>query len=239
MSPWTRQAYAATILTTVSEPGESVEPLKGAPVPLLEQRLIAILRADSSDRLMPVLEVLFEGGLRTVELTMTTAGALDSMRGALTGAPNDAWIGMGTVLNRTTAEQAIKAGARFVVSPIVDEEVIAACVERRVPALAGAATPTEMVRARRAGASAVKVFPASVYGPTFLRQVLAPLPDLPLVPTGGIDIDQVPDYIRAGAMAVGLGGSLIGDAMAGADLTELKERARLALKLAASTRRDR
>lgn len=214
--------------------GRTIEPAGGAD--FLEPGVFAILRAPGTSRLRPVLRTLFDAGIRTVELTMTTPGALDGMAVALEEAPPGAWVGMGTVLDREAAREAIRAGAGFVVSAVLDEGMIEACVEAGIPAIPGASTPTEMLRAWRLGATAVKVFPASVLGPGFIRQVLAPLPQLRLVATGGIGVEDAGEFLRAGAVAVGLGTPLLGDALSGGDLEALAGRCRRVLETVAEAR---
>jgi 2-dehydro-3-deoxyphosphogluconate aldolase/(4S)-4-hydroxy-2-oxoglutarate aldolase len=177
-----------------------------------------------------VLDSLFRSGIRTVELTMTTGGAVEALEAARRRAPTDAWVGMGTVLDPGSAVRVIEAGAQFVVAPTTDEATIARCIEAGVPVIPGALTPTEILRGWRAGASGIKVFPASVFGPEYLRHILAPLSGLRLIASGGIAIDQVADYLGAGAVAVGLGGPLTGDALAGGDLNDLERRCRKVLE---------
>jgi 2-dehydro-3-deoxyphosphogluconate aldolase/(4S)-4-hydroxy-2-oxoglutarate aldolase len=155
---------------------------------------------------------------------------VEALAAATERAPADAWVGMGTVLNAATATGVIEAGAQFVVAPTTDESTIGLCTEAGVPVIPGAATPTEMLRAWRAGASAVKVFPASVFGPEYLGHVLAPLPELRLIPSGGIGMEHVTEYLAAGAVAVGLGGPLIGDALSGGDLGDMERRCRTVLE---------
>jgi 2-dehydro-3-deoxyphosphogluconate aldolase/(4S)-4-hydroxy-2-oxoglutarate aldolase len=138
-------------------------------------------------------------------------------------------LGAGTVLTPEQADAAVDAGATYLVSPVVDLEVIEAARRRGVAALPGALTPTEILRAWRAGAAAVKLFPASLGGPGYLRAVKAPLPEVPLVPTGGVGLEEIGGYLRAGALAVGLGGPLVGDAGEGGSLEALRRRAATAL----------
>ncbi|MDA8287409.1 MAG: bifunctional 4-hydroxy-2-oxoglutarate aldolase/2-dehydro-3-deoxy-phosphogluconate aldolase [Actinomycetota bacterium] len=190
-------------------------------------RVVAVLRAPRAATLAPIADVLVGAGVRAVEFALTSAGAVEAIAAYRQSAPPQACIGAGTVLSVADAEAVIDAGARYLVTPAMLPEVIAVGVRRWVPVLAGALTPTEILAAHRAGASAVKVFPAaSAGGPGYLRSLREPLPDIALVPTGGVGIEDAADYLRAGALAVGLGGQLLGDAVRGGDLVALAERAR-------------
>jgi 2-dehydro-3-deoxyphosphogluconate aldolase/(4S)-4-hydroxy-2-oxoglutarate aldolase len=169
-------------------------------------RVIAVARRIDPARVSAVAAALSEGGVEVIEVTLDGAGALDSI-GELT---RGHWfVGAGTVMSVAEAEAATDAGAKFVVSPHTDTTIVAWAVERGIPVMAGAFTPTEVVAAWAAGVSAVKVFPASVGGPRMIRALRAPLGDLPLIPTGGIDGSNAGEFIAAGAVAVGVGGWLI------------------------------
>jgi 2-dehydro-3-deoxyphosphogluconate aldolase/(4S)-4-hydroxy-2-oxoglutarate aldolase len=188
-------------------------------------RVIAILRAGDSSRAEAVADTLVEGGIRCLELTMTTPGALEVVERLAARLPADVEVGMGTVLTAGEVDRAVAAGARFVVSPSVAPAVINAASRHGIASYPGALTPTEIHSAWTAGASAVKLFPAGSLGPGYLTAVRAPLPDIPVVPTGGIDITAVPAWLDAGAGAVGMGGPLIGDALGPAgDLAALAGR---------------
>jgi 2-dehydro-3-deoxyphosphogluconate aldolase/(4S)-4-hydroxy-2-oxoglutarate aldolase len=190
--------------------------------------VIAILRGRSAGRFGAVTEVLCEAGVRVVELTLTTPGALEALAGIRAQVPADIVLGMGSVLTKEDVDASVHAGAQCLFTPTYLPEVVARAVEVGVPIVAGAATPTEIFNAYASGASAVKVFPASqLGGPQYLRAVRAPLPEVPLVPTGGVGVRDVAAYLAAGAAAVGLGGPLLGDALDdGGDLHELAARAR-------------
>jgi len=176
-----------------------------------------------------------EAGVRSLELTLTTKGALGVVERLAARVPAEVEVGVGTVLTAADVDRSVAAGARFVVSPSVDPEVIAAALRHRIASFPGAFTPTEMTAAWKAGASAVKLFPAGRLGPGFLKDVRAPLPDIPVVPTGGVDIASIGAWLAAGAVAVGMGSPLIGDALApGGDLGALAERAGAALAAARS-----
>ncbi|GAA0947947.1 bifunctional 4-hydroxy-2-oxoglutarate aldolase/2-dehydro-3-deoxy-phosphogluconate aldolase [Pseudonocardia zijingensis] len=202
---------------------------------LAATRVVAILRAENADRAEAVVDVLVEAGVRSLELTLTTKGALDVVERLAARVPADVEVGVGTVLTGADVDRSVDAGARFVVSPSVEPEVIAAALRHRIASYPGAFTPTEITAAWRAGASAVKLFPAGRLGPGYLKDVRAPLPDIPVVPTGGIDVPAVGDWLAAGAIAVGMGGPLVGDALSpDGDLTALAQRAAAALEAARS-----
>jgi 2-dehydro-3-deoxyphosphogluconate aldolase / (4S)-4-hydroxy-2-oxoglutarate aldolase len=204
--------------------GAFLERLAAVPV-------MAILRASDAGRFLEVGRVLYEAGVRAIEVTLTSRGALEALgrlRGELAG---DGVLGVGTVRSPGDAEAAVEAGAAYLVAPDFRSEVVAWAVERGVPVVPGALTPTEVAAAWAAGATAVKVFPVSaVGGPAYLKAVRAPLPEVPLVPTGGVGIDDIGAYLAAGAVAVGIGSPLLGDAGdPGGDLAALAERARRAV----------
>lgn len=188
-----------------------------------EVPVIAILRAPKADRFAEVAAVLHESGITAVEFTLTSAGALEAVRDCQGLAHR---VGVGSVLTAVDAERAVAAGAAYLITPAVVEEVIAAGLRLGVPVVSGAFTPTEIHRAWTAGSRMVKVFPAAVGGPGYIRAVRAPLPEIPLVPTGGVGIGEARAYMEAGAAALGIGSPLIGDACAGGDLDALRERVR-------------
>jgi 2-dehydro-3-deoxyphosphogluconate aldolase/(4S)-4-hydroxy-2-oxoglutarate aldolase len=194
---------------------------------LAATRIVAILRADNADRAEAVVDVLVEAGVRSLELTLTTTGALEVVERLAARVPAEVEVGVGTVLTAADVDRSVDAGARFVVSPSVEPDVIGAALRHGIASYPGAFTPTEITAAWKAGASAVKLFPAGPLGPGYLKAVRAPLPDIPVVPTGGVDVDAVGDWLDAGAVAVGMGSPLIGDALtADGDLGALAARAR-------------
>jgi 2-dehydro-3-deoxyphosphogluconate aldolase / (4S)-4-hydroxy-2-oxoglutarate aldolase len=204
---------------------------------LATTRVVAILRAEDAARAEDVVDVLLDNGIRSLELTLTTRGALEVIERLAAKVPDGTDLGMGTVLTADEVDRAVDAGARFVVSPSVVPDVIDAAARRGIASYPGALTPTEIYTAWTAGASAVKLFPGGALGPSYLKAVRAPLPDIPLIPTGGVDVSTVGDWLDAGAVAVGLGGPLIGDALSpGGDLDALAKRAR-AVCAAAGVRR--
>ena len=194
---------------------------------LATTRVVAILRAEDASRAEAVVDVLLENGIRSLELTLTTKGALEVVERLAASVPDGTDLGVGTVLTADDVDRAVDAGARFVVSPSVDVAVIEAATRHGIGSYPGAFTPTEINAAWSAGASAVKLFPAGTLGPGYLKAVRAPLPDIPLVPTGGVAVEAVGAWLDAGATAVGLGSPLIGDALSpDGDLEALALRAR-------------
>jgi len=171
--------------------------------------LIAILRHTDAKRAIETAEALQSAGVEVVEVTMNTTGALDMLRALHAHFGENLAIGAGTVLSTDSAAQAVNAGAQLLVSPHLDERIVQFAVERELAVIPGAFTPTEIFRAWMAGASFVKVFPAGPVGPRYLRDVLAPLNEIPLVPTGGVNLDNAAEFIRAGAAALGLGSALV------------------------------
>jgi 2-dehydro-3-deoxyphosphogluconate aldolase/(4S)-4-hydroxy-2-oxoglutarate aldolase len=147
--------------------------------------------------------------VRALEVTMTVPGAVELIRELAPALPGGFLLGAGTVIDGDTARAVIDAGARFVVSPVFRPDMIRACHDRGVPAMPGCFSPTEILAAHESGADIVKVFPAAMLGPQFIRDVRAPLPQVKLMPTGGVTLDNAGDWIRAGAVAVGLGSALL------------------------------
>ncbi len=171
--------------------------------------VIAIMRAESSAELLRAAEAIRQGGVCAIEVTMTTPGALAVIEQATAGADEGVAFGAGTVLDAESARAAILAGAQFLVAPTLSAAVIAMARRYRVPVLPGAYTPTEILTAWEAGADMVKVFPASLGGPELIKALKAPLPQVELVPVGGVEVENTADFIRAGAAAVGVGSALV------------------------------
>jgi 2-dehydro-3-deoxyphosphogluconate aldolase / (4S)-4-hydroxy-2-oxoglutarate aldolase len=172
-------------------------------------RIVAVVRLEQYDQAIEVVRALLAGGITAIELTHTGAGvdaAVSAVRAAL---GDQVQIGVGTVLNAGTANASIDAGAQFVVTPVVRPAVVSACRSRDVPVICGALTPTEALDAYEAGANMIKIFPARAVSPEYLRDILAPLPMLRLLPTGGIGLENARAYLQAGAVAVGIGGKLV------------------------------
>lgn len=179
--------------------------------------LIPVVRAESADQAMRAVEAIKAGGVGVLEVTMTVPGAIGVIEQLVAAFGDEAVIGAGTVLDPETARACIQAGAQFIVSPALNEETIAFCRDNDVAVFPGALTPTEVVRAWNAGADAVKVFPAgAVGGASYLKALKAPLPQIELVPTGGVSLKTAADFIKAGAMALGVGADLV-------DLKALRE----------------
>lgn len=195
--------------------------------------IVAILRAKTADSFAAVADVLVGAGVTALEVTLTSEGAIDALAGLRRQLPATVAVGAGTVLTADEAKASVDAGAEFLVSPVLDAGLVAAS---SVPFYPGAFTPTEIYGAMRAGAPVVKVFPAGGLGPGYLRDIRGPLPGARIMPTGGIKIEDVADWLIAGAVAVGLGSPLIGDAAAGGDLRKLGERARQAVNAVAIAR---
>ena len=188
--------------------------------------VIAIMRAKSSAQLIAAAEAIRQGGVRVIEVTMTTPGALGVIEAAAARYGDEVLFGAGSVLDPETARSALLAGAGFVVAPSLNPAVIELCHRYGAPVMPGCFTPTEMLTAWEAGAEFVKLFPAEVGGPGLVKAILAPLPQLRIVPVGGVDLHTAADFIRAGAAALGVGSSLVNQQLLDSgDLSELTRRA--------------
>lgn len=191
-----------------------------------ETGVIAIMRAQSSAQLIAAADAIKKGGVRVIEVTMTTPGALGVIEEATKRYGEDVLFGAGTVLDAETARSAILAGTGFIVAPTLNLEVIALCNRYSVPVIPGCYTPTEMLTAWEAGADMIKLFPASVGGPSLIKAIRAPLPQLEIVPVGGVNLNTAAEFIRNGAAALGVGGNLINQKLLDAgDMGELTHRA--------------
>ncbi len=175
---------------------------------LRTEKVIALIRADNPDGLLDCAKALADGGLTSIELTMTTPGAIRMLEKATAELP-DFVFGLGTVLDAETARAGILAGAKFIVTPALRPDVITLCKRYSVPIFSGALTPTEVITAWEAGADAAKIFPAEFFGPAYIKSLKAPLPQVEMVPTGGVNENNVGDFIRAGAFATAAGSSLV------------------------------
>lgn len=172
--------------------------------------IIPVVRAQSAAEAMKAIDAIREGGISILEITMTVPGAVGVIEEVSQRYGSDALVGAGTVLNGETARACIRAGARFVVSPALNLETIEVCRDLGVAVMPGALTPTEVVQAWSAGADFVKVFPAgAVGGASYLKSLKAPLPQIELVPTGGVSLKTAADFIKAGASALGVGADLV------------------------------
>jgi 2-dehydro-3-deoxyphosphogluconate aldolase/(4S)-4-hydroxy-2-oxoglutarate aldolase len=172
------------------------------------EKVIALIRADGPEGLLDCARALAAGGLTSIELTMTTPGAIRLLEKATAEIP-DFVFGLGTVLDAETARAGILAGASFIVTPALRPDVITMCKRYSIPVFSGALTPTEAVNAWEAGADAVKIFPAEFFGPAYIKSLKAPLPHIDFVPTGGVNPENVAEFLKAGATATAAGSSLV------------------------------
>ncbi len=195
---------------------------------MAESGVIAVMRGVPADRAVETAGALARGGVGAVELTADAPGAVDALRSVRAAlAADEVLVGAGTVMDAATASRAANAGADFVVAPHLDAATVETCNRYGVAVLPGVLTPTEAVRAVEAGADGVKVFPAATVGPGHLAALNGPLPQIPLVPTGGVDIKNAGDYLDAGALAVGAGSALVdSEAVARGDFDAVEARAR-------------
>ncbi len=206
---------------------------------ILDCGIVAIIRADSSDQLVSVAEALYEGGIDVIEVTFTVPRVLEIISQVNERLGKHILLGAGTVLDPESARAAILAGSRFVVSPIVNEQVIRLSHRYDCLVMPGAYTPTEVVQAWEAGADIVKLFPASVGGPEYLKALRGPLPQIRLLPTGGVNLETLPAFLKAGACAVGLGSSLVEKkAVQAGDVDRIRELAAKYVELVRSTRKQ-
>ncbi len=184
---------------------------------MLANRIVAIVRLDDLTDAPHLVQALLDGGLRAIEFTLTNRDALPLLRRLLDEfrefSDGTACLGIGSVQSAQDASDAIRSGAQFLVTPVVSTEVIDTSLRQGVPVVSGAMTPTEIHQAWTRGASIVKVFPARGLGPDYVRDVLAPMPEVRLMPTGGIDSANLASYLQAGAVAVGVGGRLVDAAL--------------------------
>jgi len=206
---------------------------------LLDTRVVAVLRAKHAKDYSPVIEALRVGGVLSIELTLSTPGVFEELPLLLDRFGDAVEIGVGTVTTPAEAETALDLGAADIVTPITEPDVITACTRRGVPVFPGGLPPTELHTGWKLGATAVKLFPASTVGPGYISQLRGPFPDIQVVPSGGLTIEDVPAWIRAGALAVSLGGPLLGDAFKGGSLPELTTRARRVRNLVDGARESR
>ena len=187
--------------------------------------VIAVLRAADARQYAPVVDLLAENGIGAIELTMSTPGTLDVLAD-IRAAARGTKVGVGTVTTVEQLRQLLEIGVDFVVTPVTDVRVIEVAVDAGVPIYPGGLTPTELWTGWAAGATAVKVFPASLVGPDYVAHLRGPFPDIEVVPSGGVGVAEAGEWIRAGACAVSVGGPLIGDALRNGDLAALAHRCR-------------
>ncbi len=191
-----------------------------------ETGVIAIMRAKSSDQLITAADAIKAGGVRVIEVTMTTPGALGVIEAAKARYGSDVLFGAGSVLDPETARAVILAGADFVVAPTLNLDMVVLCNRYSIPVMPGCYTPTEALTAWEAGADMIKLFPASFGGPALVKAILAPLPQIEIVPVGGVNLDTAADFIRMGAAALGVGSSLVNQRLLDeGNLEELTHRA--------------
>jgi len=171
--------------------------------------IVAVIRMRDPAKLRAVVDALADGGVRALEVTMTVPNAVALIRELAPTMPEGFLLGAGTVTDAATVDAVVDAGARYVVSPVFRREVIRACHDRGVAVAPGCFTPTEILDAHDAGADIIKVFPATALGPQYIKDIRAPLPQVKLMPTGGVTLDNAGDWIRAGAVAVGVGSALL------------------------------
>lgn len=206
---------------------QSVQDADDAVGAMAGDRVLAVVRAPRIPDPAALCAALAEGGIRTVEFTFTTPGVTDVLAAAAAAREPGRHIGAGTVMTAREAEEAIDAGAEFLVTPAVRAEVAAVAVRRGIPVLLGALTPTEVAQAVELGAAAVKIFPASAVGPRYLRDLRGPFPDLRLVPSGGVNAGNARAFLEHGALAVCCGSEVVAPAVvADAGHAEIAERAR-------------
>mgnify|MGYP001605411631 CR=1 FL=1 len=200
------------------------------------EKVIALIRADSSASLLDCARALSAGGLNCIELTMTTPGAIELCAQVSKELPN-VLLGLGTVLDADTARKGIAAGAKFIVTPAVRPTVIAACKEAGVPILSGALTPTEAYTAWELGSDIIKIFPAEYFGPAYIKSLKAPFPKIEFMPTGGVTPETLGDFLKAGAFATAAGSSLVAAAaLKAGDWASITARAKVFVAAAAAVK---
>ncbi|KJS82148.1 MAG: ketohydroxyglutarate aldolase [Peptococcaceae bacterium BICA1-8] len=175
---------------------------------ILDSGIVAVVRTESAEKAKRIIDAVMAGGINTIEVTMTVPGAIDVIKEIVSLKSDNMILGVGTVLDSETARAAILAGAEYVVSPHLNPEVIKLCNRYQVPCMPGAMTIKEIVEALELGADIVKIFPGEILGPQAIKAIMGPLPQAPLMPTGGVSLENVEEWIKAGAVAVGVGGSL-------------------------------
>ena len=194
---------------------------------ILATKVIAVIRMSNPEKLVSVTDAIVRGGVRAVEITMTTPDAMNILQAMSVKKPRGVLVGAGTVLDAGTAKAVLAAGADFVVSPILDLDLIRVCHAADAFVAAGGLTPTEIVTAWNAGADVVKVFPATSVGPKYFRDLKGPFPNIRLMPTGGVDAGNAADFIKSGACAVAVGTALLDPVLIGKnDWTALEKNAR-------------
>ena len=206
---------------------------------VIDGGIVAVIRAPSGERLVDVAEALLAGGVETMEVTFTVPRAVDVLQQVADRLGDRVLLGAGTVLDAPTARAAILAGAEFIVSPSTHLDVIELCNRYSKLVMPGALTPTEVVTAWQAGADIVKVFPCDIVGPAHLKALRGPLPQIPMMPTGGVNLETAADFLRSGACALGVGGALVeSSAVQTGDLNRIESLARQYVEIVKETRRS-
>ena len=204
---------------------------------IVDSGVVAVLRAPSGDMLVDVAEALLDGGVEAIEVTFTVPGAHRVLEQVADRLGDKILLGAGTVLDPETARTALLAGAEFIVAPTVNLEVIRLCRRYDKAVMPGALTPTEVLTAWEAGADIVKVFPSDLTGPRYLKAIHGPLPQVRLMPTGGVNLQTAADFLRAGACALGIGGALVeAKAVAAGDMDRIRSLARQYVEIVNRTR---
>jgi len=194
---------------------------------ILECGIAAVVRAESADLAFRAIEAALAGGVNVIEVTFTVPGALEIIRELARRSADDVILGAGTVLSPETAVEAVDAGARFIVSPSTNAATIQAAKSKGAAVFPGALTPTEVITGWQAGADIIKIFPANVVGPSYLKDLHGPFPDIPLMPTGGVDLSTARSWLEHGAACLGIGGALIDKKlMREGNFAEITDRAR-------------
>ena len=198
---------------------------------------VAVVRLTDAERGMQIVEAIHQGGVSAIEITMTVPNALEMIEQVAREMGGEVLVGVGSVTDRDGVRRAVEAGARYVVAPIFKEEIVDEAHGQGVPAMPGAFSPTEIQLAYEAGADVIKVFPADIVGMAFFKAVRAPLPHLKLMPTGGVSLTNAGDWLRAGAVAVGVGSALLDKkAIAEGNYAQLTENARTLMSSIAEAR---
>ncbi len=204
---------------------------------VIDTGIVAVIRADSSELLVDVAEALLSGGVEVMEVTFTVPDAVSVLRRVAERLAGRILLGAGTVLDSETARAALLAGAEFIVSPATNLDVIRLCRRYDKLVMPGALTPTEVVTAWEAGADIVKIFPSDITGPQYVKALRAPLPQVRMMPTGGVNLQTAADFLRCGACALGVGGALVeSQAVKSGDLARIESLARQFVAIVKATR---
>lgn len=208
---------------------------RALPARTVASRLVVVARAAQAEDYDRVLELLIDAGIRSIELTLTTPNTFDALPALLERYAGVADLGVGTVTRPDQLSRAIDSGVAYVVTPITSGALVAQATDADVPIIPGGLTPTELFASWSAGASAVKVFPAGQVGPSYLADLRGPFPGIEVVPSGGVDLEGAAAWLQAGAVAVSVGGPLLGDAFRGGSLVALRDRAEAFVEVCAQS----